>query len=100
MGTGASSSSPTTVMFKTVSTAPSIPGREQGYGYEEDQTGRLVRLKPEDSGHTGKGEETPELLSKGIVGTGETEQRKRIVPMVQTMVRTGTRWGPAAMTGM
>ena len=40
------------VRWMRVPTAPSIPGREQSYGYEEGANGELVQQKPVERGHT------------------------------------------------
>ena len=47
------------VQWMRVPTAPSIPGREQSYGYEEGQNGELVQQEPVDKGYTGKGNDIP-----------------------------------------
>ena len=43
------------VSWVRVPTAPSIPSREQSFGYEESNKGQLVRQAPDQPGHSGKG---------------------------------------------
>lgn len=47
------------IKWVRVPTAPSIPGRDQSYGYEEGNQGELVMQRPHDLGHTGKGDDRP-----------------------------------------
>lgn len=47
------------IKWVRVPTAPSIPGREQSYGYEEGDQGELVMQRPVDKGHSGKGDDRP-----------------------------------------
>lgn len=46
------------VTWLRVPTAPSIPARDQSYGYEEGKKGQLVRATPVVTGHSGKGVDT------------------------------------------
>lgn len=47
------------IKWVRVPTAPSIPGREQSYGYEEGHQGELVMQRPEQLGHSGRGDDRP-----------------------------------------
>lgn len=47
------------IKWVRVPTAPSIPGREQSYGYEEGDQGELVMQRPVDLGHSGRGDDKP-----------------------------------------
>lgn len=47
------------IKWVRVPTAPSIPGREQSYGYEEGDQGELVMQRPVDLGHSGRGDDRP-----------------------------------------
>lgn len=47
------------IKWVRVPTAPSIPGREQSYGYEEGEQGELVMQGPLDLGHSGRGDDRP-----------------------------------------
>ncbi|CAM9337616.1 unnamed protein product [Discosporangium mesarthrocarpum] len=47
------------IKWVRVPTAPSIPGREQSYGYEEGDHGELIMQRPVQTGHTGKGDDRP-----------------------------------------
>lgn len=47
------------IKWVRVPTAPSIPGRQQSYGYEEGDQGELVMQRPADLGHTGRGDDRP-----------------------------------------
>lgn len=47
------------IKWVRVPTAPSIPGREQSYGYEEGEQGELVMQRPADLGHSGRGDDRP-----------------------------------------
>lgn len=47
------------IKWVRVPTAPSIPGREQSYGYEEGNQGELIMQRPADLGHSGKGDDRP-----------------------------------------
>ncbi len=47
------------IKWVRVPTAPSIPGREQSYGYEEGDQGELVMQRPVELGHSGRGDDRP-----------------------------------------
>ncbi|CAM9928278.1 unnamed protein product, partial [Choristocarpus tenellus] len=47
------------IKWVRVPTAPSIPGREQSYGYEEGHHGELIMQRPVEVGHTGHGNDRP-----------------------------------------
>lgn len=47
------------IKWVRVPTAPSIPGREQSYGYEEGDQGELVMQRPTELGHSGRGDDRP-----------------------------------------
>lgn len=47
------------IKWVRVPTAPSIPGRQQSYGYEEGDQGELVMQRPADLGHSGRGDDRP-----------------------------------------
>lgn len=47
------------IKWLRVPTAPSIPGKEQSYGYEEGKEGELVMQRPVDLGHSGRGDDRP-----------------------------------------
>lgn len=47
------------IKWLRVPTAPSIPGKEQSYGYEEGEEGELVMQRPVDFGHSGRGDDRP-----------------------------------------
>lgn len=44
-------------------TAPSVPARNQVFGYEEDDSGRLMLQPPPEEGHTGEGGDRPGPMS-------------------------------------
>ena len=89
------------IKWVRVPTAPSIPRREQSYGYEEGIEGELVMQQPADLGHSGRGDDCPgpvdykpkvDITRRKPAATDFSKGEDRLVALCRA--RTSTTPGP------